>query len=555
MIVTATTTTVLDDLRGNEQPRLFTPPLRELTDETSKGFAAIRFAEGVLGWALHPWQKWLLIHGLELLEDGTFRFRTVVVLVARQNGKTYLSQILALFALFGLGVKMVVGTSVDLDTAREVWDGCQEAIDTTPVLSALAATPVLKNGAETIRLNKKALPGRYKIRATGKGRGLSADLLMLDELREHRNWRAWSAITKTMMARPKAQAWCFSNAGGAESVVLRYLRLKAHERLGDPDGIVASTNPASLLAAAEREAQNDRSTDEPDDLDDDDLDPDALAATGQMTMAEQLAAAAGDAMGLFEWSAAPTRDVWDTDGWCEANPSLGYGDLTGRAIAASAADDPEWEFRTEVLCQWADGALHGVFKTGTWEATRAEVSRTAPDARRVLALDVAWDRSRAHVALVGEREDGLLHGGIIASRPGTDWVVRYLAGDSGDPLPEYDAVVVQERGAPVSSLIEDLQRAGVPVIPWSGSAVTAAFGQMYDLLAMKDSPFRHMDQPVLDVAVQAAVVKLLGDAKVIDRKASPVDAAPLIAVMAALWAHRNAIPAPSAYEDHDLLVM
>ena len=37
---------------------------------------------------LHPWQRWLLIHALELNPDRTFRFRTVIVEVARQNGKT-----------------------------------------------------------------------------------------------------------------------------------------------------------------------------------------------------------------------------------------------------------------------------------------------------------------------------------------------------------------------------------------------------------------------------------------------------------------------------------
>jgi hypothetical protein len=36
-------------LLGSEVPRLFTPPVRELTPETSRGFEAIRFAEEVLG--------------------------------------------------------------------------------------------------------------------------------------------------------------------------------------------------------------------------------------------------------------------------------------------------------------------------------------------------------------------------------------------------------------------------------------------------------------------------------------------------------------------------
>ena len=81
---------------GREQPRIFTPPLRPLTRKTTLGFDVIDFAEAI-GIDLFPWQRWLLVHMLELLTDGSLRFRTVVVLVARQNGKSTLSQVLALW--------------------------------------------------------------------------------------------------------------------------------------------------------------------------------------------------------------------------------------------------------------------------------------------------------------------------------------------------------------------------------------------------------------------------------------------------------------------------
>ena len=115
-------------LVGVTEPRIFTPPLRELTEETSLGFAAIRFAENVLKVHLLPWQRWLLIHMLELREDGSFRFRNVVVLVARQNGKTHLSKVLSLFFLFVLRVGLVLGIAQDLDIAEDTWrDACDLA--------------------------------------------------------------------------------------------------------------------------------------------------------------------------------------------------------------------------------------------------------------------------------------------------------------------------------------------------------------------------------------------------------------------------------------------
>jgi hypothetical protein len=63
----------LRDLKGRTEPRLFTPPLRELTPETSFGFDVIEFAEDI-GWPLDPWQQWAVIHMGELKEDGTPRF-------------------------------------------------------------------------------------------------------------------------------------------------------------------------------------------------------------------------------------------------------------------------------------------------------------------------------------------------------------------------------------------------------------------------------------------------------------------------------------------------
>ena len=88
---------------GSEVPRIFTPPLRELTPDTTLGYEVIEFAENVLNINLHPWQKWLVIHALEVIDDPDdgwrLRFKNVQVLVARQNGKTTLSCVIALYFL------------------------------------------------------------------------------------------------------------------------------------------------------------------------------------------------------------------------------------------------------------------------------------------------------------------------------------------------------------------------------------------------------------------------------------------------------------------------
>src|SRR3546814_18105149 len=81
------------------EPWRWTRPLRELRPATSYGFAVVEFARDILERPLDPWQEWLVIHAGELLPDGRPRFRKVLVLVARQNGKTELLVILSLFWL------------------------------------------------------------------------------------------------------------------------------------------------------------------------------------------------------------------------------------------------------------------------------------------------------------------------------------------------------------------------------------------------------------------------------------------------------------------------
>jgi hypothetical protein len=493
------------DVVGLETPRIFTPPLRELTPETTLGFAVIEFAEDVIGIRLHRWQRWLLIHALEVLPDGTFRFRTVVLLVARQSGKSTILQILALFFMYVRGCRLVIGTAQNLDIAEEVWQGAVDIAQDVPELNDLIENVNRTNGKKALELRDGE---RYKVQAANRrgGRGLSGDLVMLDELREHQSWDAWAAVTKTTMARPYAQIWAASNAGDAASIVLRFLRKMAHQQLGDPDQLA------------------------------DEIEPDADVEVD-------------DSLGIFEWSAPPGCAISDPDGWAQANPSLNSPatpeSITERAIRSAMRTDPEWLFRTEVLCQWWDGALEGPFPAGTWEATTdppnpetGYLGSSIPEGGKfVFAVDVSWDRSTAHIAVAGRRADGLAHVEVVASRVGTDWVAPWLkerASTEG-----LGGVVFQSKGAPVSSLSDEIATAGIPVIEWSGSDLGPATGAFYDLVrAVQEDPskgLRHRPQPVLDVAASTASTRPLGDAWVWDRKGSPTDIAPLVAVTAALF--------------------
>jgi hypothetical protein len=516
-------------LLGSETPRIWTPPLRELTPETSLGFSVVSFATDVLEINLFPWQKWLLIHALELLEDNTLRFRNVVVLVARQNGKSTLSQVLALWFIYMYGFRLVLGTAQDLDTAEEVWQGAVDLVLETdendepvrPDLHDALKRVVLNNGKKSLDINPPLLPGnkvaRYKVKAANRraGRGLSGDLILLDELREHQTWDAWGAITKTTMARANAQIWALSNAGDAASVVLRYLRKMAHAELGDPDGINADDPPEI-----------------PDDEDDEyALDDDS-------------------SLGVFEWSAPPGCDKRDRGGWAQANPSVGHNpEFTERTINSACKTDKEWVFRTEVLCQWSDGTLDGPFPAGAWESTLDSESQVADGNQIVSCLDLSWNRSTAHVGIAGDRADKLPHVEVVASRAGTDWVVPWFT-DAKKPHRKAWPIVVQV-GSPAWSMAEDLIKAGLNVVEWKGTDIPSGCGSFYDAVSPPqpeedEDPLpprlRRVSQPLLDLAASTAATRPLGDAWAWDRKRSLHDAAPLVAVTGALWGLSMFVP-------------
>ena len=345
---------------GAEVPRLFTPPARRLTRATSRGFEVVNFAEHVLGLQLMPWQKWCLIHGLELAGDGSFRFRTLLILCARQNGKTMLLQLLALWRIYLDKAPLVIGTAQNLSLAEDTWDSAVSIAEGVPDLAAEIGQVSRVNGGKSLRLTSGE---RYGVTAASRrgARGLSSDLVLLDELREHQNYDAWGALTKTTMARQSPQVVAFSNAGDGSSLVLAELRAKA------------------------------------------------LAAAGEPSTT----------LGIFEWSAPDEREVDDPAGWSAANPALGHR-MSPAAIRSALETDPEDVFRTEVLCQWVQ-ALEPAISPHIWHSLADPgMPRSATP---TFALDVAPDQSAASIAVAFKRPDGHVQVELADHRPGVDWVV------------------------------------------------------------------------------------------------------------------------------------
>ena len=445
--------------KGCETPRIYTPPRRELTPDTSLGFEICEFADAVLRVELLPWQRFFLVHAFEIEGDFTgewrFRFRTILLLVGRQNGKTTIGTVISLYFLYVLGVALILGTAQDVSTAEDTWNTVVDMAQADPDLSAEIEHVWRTNGSKRLALTG----GReYRVRAANRkaGRGRSADLVLLDEIREHTDFKAWAALSKTGMARDSSIVLAMSNAGDADSVLLRHLRTRAHMAIGDPDGL--------------RETQG-----------------------WALGTAEELDGLEDDTLGVFEWSAAPGAKITDPEAWAQANPSLGYY-ITERAIRSALATDTENDFRTEVLCQWITAAVSPPFPVGAWEAGRDEESEIAHDETIRYAVDVSHDRGMASIAAAGMRADGRWHVELVEHRAGIGWTVDWFTKRATTrPM----LVALQGRGAPVSAMAEVLDAIdGVTVYPVQGPDLTGFCGRFWDAVAASDPAGNRDGTPV-----------------------------------------------------------
>lgn len=370
------TSSASDAVLGHTEPRLWTPPLRELTPDTSYGYDLIEFAEAI-GWPLDPYQAWLAIHMGELLADGRPRFRTFLALIARQNGKTLFCKVLILYWLFVDQAPLTIGTSTSRDMAKESWRNVIEMAEGIDLLAA-ELDPVhtrLTTGEEDFFTTAGS---RYRFAAPNRraGRSLTVHRALLDELREHQDWDVWNAVVKAMTAVPGGQAICVTNQGDAQSVVLDSLRDMAIEFIetgvGDPR------------------------------------------------------------LGLAEWSSPNGADPTDLKALAMANPNLGrrieIDSIIGEAMRAKRAGGLELAgFRTETMCQRVT-SLDAAIDEDAWRdaGTDSPIDLAQHRDRLALCFDVALDGS--HATLVAAATiDGTTHLEVVKTWIGFGCTARLRA--------------------------------------------------------------------------------------------------------------------------------
>ena len=499
-----------DERHGITEPRIWTPPLRTLDKTTSLGYEVIEFASRILHVELYPWQRWLLVHALELNPDGSYRFRRVIVLVARQNGKTTLMGVLAAWWLFVDSKRhpdrippfkfLIVGAAQTLDNAKGPYNTVKMWCNPTPETEeerALAVPGLQRNvqtinrtnGEEGITAYNKA---SYIVRAANNIRSKSAARNIFDELREQHTWDGWNSVSQICKAVWSSQQWGISNAGDYRSVVL-WKQVSTGRKLAD-----------GWTAYVKSGLQT----------------PDEWAERHDVSY------------GYFEWSAPDGCAIDDPDAIRQSNPSLGYGPMTIDSIRSDIDGMTEAHFRTEVLCQWVTADITPAIPPKQWAAGIDPDSRIPDGGRVVLGVDTSHDRSTTWIAAAGYRQDGLPHVETIARRDGMLWVLDYL--DKVRDKWGIDEVALQSKGCPAFDLADPLEERGWTVHRLEGPKLGGVYGRFLDLV--HEGKLRHPPQPAIEQQIQSAITKSLGEVQVWNRKGSAAQISGVVAESEALYA-------------------
>jgi hypothetical protein len=502
---------------GSTVPRFMTPPLVTgppgdcpcgqcaLTELTSYGFDVIEFARGVFGQPLDPWQELAAIHGGELLPDGRPRFRYLLILVARQNGKTLLAKVLVAYWMFVEEIVLTMITSTDRSYAKRTWSQIIAAAKDNAWTSLRLGRDAERKtiGEESF----KTLEDAELIFAANNGRaGRSTTLWrwLCDELREHHDFEAWKSATGAMKAVRNAQAWFITNQGDDDAVVLDSLR-----------------GPA--LAFIE-------------------------TGTGDYRR------------GLLEWSTPDGAEPDDLAALAQANPNMGRADHgpDPEELAAEGAQARRSGglvlsgYTTEIMCRRVT-LLDPAIEPGQWAAAAAEPVDLS-EHRDMLALCLDVSLAADHVTLMaGAVIAGRVHLEVVRAWDGpgctraaleelTDLVTqigpRQFGWFPSGPAATLAAELAERRSSGWPPRRKGGRRVALVPITTDTAAAAMSFAELVRVLEVA-----HPDDPMLNAHVASAQRQRAGDRWTFGRRgAGPVDGC--YAAAGAAWLARTMPPPP-----------
>jgi phage terminase large subunit-like protein len=337
-------------LRGATQPRVHSPLLKG----KSRASEVLEMIERLKMDELMPYQKWVLNQMMMVDKKNLYRVKTALLLISRQNGKSFLGRVRIIWGMYYGGEKKLIIMSANRATSLMLFREIAWTIESTPELKAMTKAIRYANGGERIELLNGATLDVISDNSSSP-RGRTADFLWIDEIREISE-EGYKAAVPVTRARANAQTFLTSNAGDHFSSVL--------------NGLV------------------ERAKDYP-----------------------------PETFGYYEYSAPQyckidiTSDSFWRNAVAPSNPALGFT-ITKESIEEAIATNPIEQTRTETLCQWID-SLQSPWPHGILEETSDNTLEMAVGAYTVFAFDVSPSRRNGSLVAGQLMPDGRIGIGIL----------------------------------------------------------------------------------------------------------------------------------------------
>jgi len=219
----------------------FTAPLLADPDGLpvySAGYRLIEVVHTFTSLRLYRWQQDLIIRILEQCppghpKEGRLRYRQVVVSMARQNGKSVIASVLALYGLLlHNDAPRVLGVASTAEQAGIVYDYAAERITESPVLRKLLKA----RGTATLGISRADGRGNYVVRTSKSNslQGYPSTLAIVDELHILESG-TFQAIVKSQTAQINPLIVGITTAGDISSVLLKRLYERGQQALAGTD--------------------------------------------------------------------------------------------------------------------------------------------------------------------------------------------------------------------------------------------------------------------------------------------------------------------------------
>ena len=457
-------------LAGVQNPRVNHHPKAPLNDAEDCAFLAASYGLVPDEWQLHVLKAWM---GRK--RDGSWAAGRWGITVPRQNGKNGVLEMVELFFMVALGLK-ILHTAHEVKTARKAFIRIASFFENErlyPELADLVKEIRKTNGQEAIILTNGGSV-EFIARSKGSGRGFTVDVLVCDEAQEYSE-DAQAALLPTISSAPS----------------------------GDPLQILLGTPPAENM-------QGDVFT--------------RMRTAGVEGKDKRLA--------WCEWSVVGDIDVSDRELWAATNPSLGKRLNASTIEDEFAAMSPEM-FARERLGMWASDESLSVIPADKWSKRLAD---GAPEGVQVTSVGLDMNPERTLVSVcVGVRDESRTHVELAALSPAelfsTDGLIAWVFKRARRRVP-----VVMDGFSPARSLEPLLWGKGCIVFALSGIEMMQECGGFYDAV-VKDATLTHFGQEQLDASLAGARKKALGDAGgwKWDRKTLEVDLTPIVAATCAFY--------------------